>query len=278
MKVSLIVATGTHQGKAIPITRAEFLIGREGFCHLRPASQAISKKHCGVLLRDGKVFIIDYASTNGTLVNDVLLKNEEAEVLDGARVSIGPLDFTVQIEQEAAEAADGTPFPAPAIAAVKAVAGIAPPSASRDSTPNPSAKPKGSFGVKEPAALTDSKEAAALKAAGGSKPAAKALPPAPAAKPAAPPPPPAPKPSTKISAAPPPEGDSDDIAAMLLGMDDDEEVPGGSTVMEIPAMLAPPPPTTAPKPDDKNPKKAQTREDMTNAANDILRKMMRRPK
>jgi hypothetical protein len=186
----------------------------------------------------------------------------------------------IEVEQGAA---DGTPFPATApeaLAAVKAVSSAAPAGQTRDSTPNPSVKSRGLFGSgsKEAAALTDSKEQAALKPSGGSKPAMKPVPtpakPA-AAAPAAPPPP---KRDTKISASAPPEGDSDDIAAMLLGMDDDEEVPGGSTVMEAPALFTPPPAGTASKPEDKTPKKATSREDMTNAAADLLRKMARRPK
>src|SRR5437660_1082382 len=62
MKVSLVVASGAHQGKVIPITGLQFLIGRDAGCQLRPASQAISKKHCGVLIRDGKVYIKDFNS------------------------------------------------------------------------------------------------------------------------------------------------------------------------------------------------------------------------
>ena len=40
MKVNLVVATGVHQGKVIPILGTEFLIGRDPQCQLRPASQA----------------------------------------------------------------------------------------------------------------------------------------------------------------------------------------------------------------------------------------------
>jgi len=54
MKVSLVVATGAHEGRVIPVTGSQFLIGRDPQCHLRPASQAISKLHCAVLVRDGK--------------------------------------------------------------------------------------------------------------------------------------------------------------------------------------------------------------------------------
>ncbi|HEX4607682.1 MAG TPA: FHA domain-containing protein, partial [Urbifossiella sp.] len=56
MKVSLVVASGVHQGKAIPIVGPQFIIGRDPTCQLRPASQAVSKQHCAVLVRDGKVY------------------------------------------------------------------------------------------------------------------------------------------------------------------------------------------------------------------------------
>ena len=38
MKISLVVAQGVHTGKVIPVTAAEFVIGRDPQCHLRPAS------------------------------------------------------------------------------------------------------------------------------------------------------------------------------------------------------------------------------------------------
>ena len=65
MKVSLVVASGVHQGKAIPIAGSQFVIGREEGCQLRPASPAISKKHCAVRVRDGRVFLEDFGSTTG---------------------------------------------------------------------------------------------------------------------------------------------------------------------------------------------------------------------
>ena len=70
---------------------------------------------------------------------------------------------------------------------------------------------------------------------------------------------------------------------MLLGMDEDGNapVPDGSTVMDIPSPLAAGTDEVG-KLDDKKkddkPKKAQTREEMSDAASDLLRKYMRRPK
>jgi predicted component of type VI protein secretion system len=242
MKVSLVVASGVHQGKVVPITAPQFLIGRDPQCQLRPASQAVSKQHCAVIVRDGKVFVRDFGSTNGTLVNDALVQNEERAVANNDSLKIGPLDFTIRIEI-AAPSADATPLPdtraAEALAAVKAVSAANPKSTVRDPTPNP-----------------DSKERPALKAGAAE-------------------PPPSSTADTAESA-----DDHDKIAAMLLGLGDDD-VPQGSTVMDMPASLAGAPAGDQPaaKPEEKkDPKKDLSREDMSNAANELLRKMMRRPK
>jgi predicted component of type VI protein secretion system len=97
MKLSLEVAEGTHKGKVIPITLTQFLIGRDPQCNLRPASPMISKRHCALLIRGGKVLVRDFGSTNGTLVNDEPVTGE-AELHDKDRLKVGPLLFTVGIE------------------------------------------------------------------------------------------------------------------------------------------------------------------------------------
>ena len=63
--------------QALGITGPQFLIGRDEQCQLRPASQAISKLHCGVLVRDGKIYVKDFGSTNGTTVDKVLLQDAD---------------------------------------------------------------------------------------------------------------------------------------------------------------------------------------------------------
>jgi len=294
MKVSLVVATGAHEGKIIPVTGPQFLIGRDTQCHLRPASQAISKHHCGLLVRDGRIYIKDFGSTNGTLVNDVLIRATEVMVVDGASLKLGPLDFIVRIEVSTPQP-DGTPLPsntpetAAALAAVKAATETVAGSKTilaRDATPNPAQtkKPNVAGGSKEAAALTGSKEAAALT---GSKEAAAlksaALKSAEATKPAAPKSAeakPVPTTETTLTSTSLINEDDDKMAAMLLGMED-EGVPEGSTVVDIPAVDAqgrPIPPTEA-KADEKAGKKpVQSREEMSSAASDLLRKMMRRPK
>jgi len=285
MKVSLVVATGAHEGRVIPITGPQFLIGRDQQCHLRPASQAISKLHCGVLVRDGKVYIKDFGSTNGTLVNDAVVQGAEVAVEDGTSLRVGPLDFRVMIERVPAKL-DGTPLPtdspesAAALAAVKAAAttAAAAKAPARDTTPNPATRPSGT--VPKPGTRPAAPANPATETQAGTKPIAPSKPGA--AKDTLTSGSKESMPLTTTSESVTDE-DQERIAAMLLGMDDsgNGSVPDGSTVMDIPSPLASNTGTAeTPKAEEKKDEKkpAQTREEMSSAANDLLRKYMRRPK
>jgi predicted component of type VI protein secretion system len=97
MKLSLIVLTeGKSAGKAIPITLTQFLIGRDPQCNLRPASAMISKRHCSVLVKDGKVFVRDFDSTNGTFINENRVQGEQ-ELKNDDVLKVGPLAFRVSL-------------------------------------------------------------------------------------------------------------------------------------------------------------------------------------
>ncbi|MBY0522586.1 MAG: FHA domain-containing protein [Gemmataceae bacterium] len=100
MKFCLMVGQGPHKGRLIPISLPQFVIGRDSKCHLRPASQTISKRHCELLMRDEKCFVRDLSSTNGTFVNEVQVQGER-ELFDGDVLKIGPLDFNVKIDGQA---------------------------------------------------------------------------------------------------------------------------------------------------------------------------------
>jgi len=167
----------------------------------------------------------------------------------------GPLDFIVRIELRA-PTPDGTPLPgtspesAAALAAVKAVTGAAKaPVPVRDATPNPSR-------LGTPAASRETPSSTSPKPATDT-----------------------PSASTFDSTT---DADHDRIAAMLLDMEDGNlPVPDGSTVIDSPAINAQGEPVTTAgaKADEKGGKKAmQSREEMSNAASDLLRRMMRRPK
>jgi pSer/pThr/pTyr-binding forkhead associated (FHA) protein len=98
MRITLIVLSeGKVKGKEISVGSFPFLIGRDPQCQLRPASALVSKRHCAILVRDNKVFVHDFQSTNGTFVNgrqimgDIEIRNED-------QLTIGPLNFSVRLE------------------------------------------------------------------------------------------------------------------------------------------------------------------------------------
>jgi predicted component of type VI protein secretion system len=91
-----VLAPGKVRGKVIPVALSPFLIGRDPGCHLRPTSPLISKRHCALLVREGKAFLRDFDSTNGTFLNDRQVKGE-IELLDGDRLRAGPLTFAVGV-------------------------------------------------------------------------------------------------------------------------------------------------------------------------------------
>ncbi len=142
MKLSLVVQTpGKMQGQTLEIKLAQFLVGRDPQCHLRPASALISKRHCAVLQRDGKVFVRDFDSTNGTFVNDQPVKGE-VELHHDDQLKIGPLLFGVRIDL-AAPVNRPTPPPPTRAPATKTARPAAPakPSVSAP-TPPPATEPK----------------------------------------------------------------------------------------------------------------------------------------
>jgi len=98
MKLSLVVLSeGKAKGHTIPITLSQFIIGRDAQCHLRPASALISKRHCAILVKNGKVFVRDFDSTNGTSVNDAPLQGER-QLHNEDLLKVGPLEFRVKLE------------------------------------------------------------------------------------------------------------------------------------------------------------------------------------
>jgi predicted component of type VI protein secretion system len=114
MKISLVVlSAGKAAGKALPITGAQFIIGRDPECNLRPASAMISKRHCAFLVKNDQVSLRDFDSTNGTVVNDQPIKGE-VTLKDGDNIKVGPLSFKIVIEATPAPVKQpGKPTPPP---------------------------------------------------------------------------------------------------------------------------------------------------------------------
>ena len=97
MKVQLIVVRGKPEGKVIPLAGPKFKIGRGETCHLRPNSEQVSREHAEFTIESNAVIVRDLGSRNGTLVNGKALTTEACKLKDRDLVQVGPLTFAVSI-------------------------------------------------------------------------------------------------------------------------------------------------------------------------------------
>ncbi len=109
LKVTLIVVSGKPEGKVIPLTASVFRIGRDESCHLRPNSVEVSRRHTEISVTDTDVTVADLGSRNGTLVNGTLITGPH-RLKSGELLKVGPLTFAVSIHEPAAT--NGSPTPA----------------------------------------------------------------------------------------------------------------------------------------------------------------------
>lgn len=99
MQIRLRVQSGSHSGREIEVSQDKFLIGRSDSCQLRPKSESVSRKHCILAIKDGRVLVQDLKSRNGTFVNEKRLPPDKAKVLkDGDILRVGKLSFGLVIE------------------------------------------------------------------------------------------------------------------------------------------------------------------------------------
>jgi len=97
MKVQLVVVQGKPEGKVIPLLGPIFKIGRGETCHLRPNSELVSREHAEFTVTADSVVVKDLDSRNGTLVNGKAL-TEAYTLKDRDLVQVGNLTFAVSIQ------------------------------------------------------------------------------------------------------------------------------------------------------------------------------------
>ncbi len=110
---------GASKGRPVPVEGPRFVIGRQSDCQLRLGSPMVSKLHAAIERRDGRIFLSDLGSTNGTVLNGRLLRGKEAEIHDGDRIQVGPVVCTLatvahregcgKVEEQVAEWLHGEP-------------------------------------------------------------------------------------------------------------------------------------------------------------------------
>ena len=77
MNPRLLVLAGVGAGAAYPLPAKEFVIGRDEQADLSIADPWLSRRQCLVAFDDGKYFLDDCRSANGTLLNGEKVKNRQ---------------------------------------------------------------------------------------------------------------------------------------------------------------------------------------------------------
>ena len=91
---SLIFKSGlepTLKIEKVDLTKERITIGRDPSNEVVIDHPVVSKTHAEIIKRDGKVFIVDLGSTNGTFVNGIKVKRHQLQELD--RIVIGPSEL-----------------------------------------------------------------------------------------------------------------------------------------------------------------------------------------
>ena len=96
MELKLVVVGGRQAGTEIPIPGPRYLVGRGEDCQLRPQSNLVSRRHCAIVLEEGRALLQDFGSTNGTYVNGERVKDER-ELKNGDHLKIGAIELEVQL-------------------------------------------------------------------------------------------------------------------------------------------------------------------------------------
>jgi len=80
--------------RTVTVAGAEAVLGKQPDCQVVLADSKVSRRHARLFERDGRVFVEDLGSTNGTLVAGRAIEGE-MPLADGAAFEIGPFELSV---------------------------------------------------------------------------------------------------------------------------------------------------------------------------------------
>ncbi len=100
MKVVLELQDQPSNIKKVTV-RHDIVIGRGAECNLRLSAPQVSRRHCFLRIGADSATVADLESSNGTFLNGERLTSGKRHPLeDGARLAIGPVQFTVRVVPE----------------------------------------------------------------------------------------------------------------------------------------------------------------------------------
>jgi pSer/pThr/pTyr-binding forkhead associated (FHA) protein len=104
----LTVGQDGEQGAAfpLPITRFPCVVGRHPACDLWLSDPMVSRRHCALWLHNGRVWVVDLGSRNGTRLNGEPL-TAARPLEDGDELQLAGVPFRVRLAEPVEEEALG---------------------------------------------------------------------------------------------------------------------------------------------------------------------------
>ena len=96
MQVVLIMFRNGGERRSFSVVRDVTTIGRREDCDLRIPVGDVSRKHCRLVVSADNVRVQDLGSSNGTFVNGQQV--QDAFLNPGDTISVGPVNFVVQVD------------------------------------------------------------------------------------------------------------------------------------------------------------------------------------
>ena len=105
LRPRLLALSGPLMDTTIALAEGEVTLGREGMNGLPVIDPSVSRRHCALRGRDGKFWVQDLGSRNGTLVNGEPVRDQELK--HGDEIVIGNSSFLFLVEENEPAARPG---------------------------------------------------------------------------------------------------------------------------------------------------------------------------
>ncbi len=98
MDVRLIYFGANGQRREIHLHDGVVSVGRAEECQLRIPADTVSRRHCQIEVSGKEIVLTDMGSSNGTLVNDKKVVDDDVVLKAGDKITVGPATFTLQVD------------------------------------------------------------------------------------------------------------------------------------------------------------------------------------
>ncbi len=98
MDVRLIYIGSNGQRREVHLNNGIVSLGRAEECQMRIPADTVSRRHCQIEVSGKEVVLTDMGSSNGTVVNDQKVVDDDVVLKAGDKITVGPATFIVQID------------------------------------------------------------------------------------------------------------------------------------------------------------------------------------